>query len=998
MGCSVLSVNVSVGYNSSPSSLSVTLVEDTANGDSFVVPDIPSIWSFSLPAGGVGAPIFYDSIDLNPTDFNNSNVPFYFCGICTNWSAATRDIGGRTISVSLTDVREILGGVQCLLNGFALSQNIGAGTPRYTGVDNIVDIFGYYNYGLESGRNEYGIHWDKIKDALEACRVRLYDMYFEFYFTGDTFNDAPSFYRINDDIIDVISLVQKVCQDSGSDFVTIARQCADDVIVVEFRGIQRLDTNPLTQQEINNFITARDSIVSYAKVGREHKNEPTSNVIIGGMKNSNYVAYPAEYKSEFHLTDREVGEETVQIEDYNAFPSDIKIRLFGGTTTMITDNPDGTGLTSSEKTYTVNSGAIYPCWGFMPDDYSYPLIEPFLPLDHLVFDKTTATYAEAKGRIPLCRLDVQMFPVRQVVHNDVFLEGDGDSDERPFAYLAEYSITDTDVAGWTRGLPLNTEVLRASLHSQEVFWNIYRMYYPEIAEALSVPMTNFSMVLAYVNATLNEGFAPDLRKLYPQFMIGDENAIEDLKGDLLAAEVDSKIAKSATEWAQITEQIDNVASLLRHFRVMLHELVREYALQYMGKKFIVCLPKSAIMQRIWGGLEVPTRVEKPEIEYVVDQRGFWETIPTEFDGLDQNGTPSSGELEIRSRFMMEDGRFISAAAIDWKPQGNINFNSNNINKIMFQSIPVTEFRPNKFASGNPEYVFVTCTVNQLIKRPDLALVELPRQINFDPTDANADYMLGEGDWDDENLASRQGVLKYLFYFFKRNPEFILALYTCSDALEIPYEQYAKEVMEKWAEQISLHESTPFKNEFSTEFLMDLKAVVIPLTSTWVSYGPWYADYASAQGVCRVEVDQSLVPWNYYTPQDLDPDEESDEYTAMERLDLAGQERLGRTISDIEYMDTAVITVAGFPEYGPASKLGFNSNLTTISVDFGIGGINTTYNFATYSARPGTFRKAEYDNLSKARIETRSQLHEPLNVNLMYNIFGPGYYGTNQFKG
>src|SRR4051812_28341371 len=86
MGASVLSSNMTLGFNGTASSLSLTLVEDTVNGDAFLFPEIPSLWAFSLPRGGVGAPTLYNpGVSLQPASFEGSNVPFYFCGICTNY-------------------------------------------------------------------------------------------------------------------------------------------------------------------------------------------------------------------------------------------------------------------------------------------------------------------------------------------------------------------------------------------------------------------------------------------------------------------------------------------------------------------------------------------------------------------------------------------------------------------------------------------------------------------------------------------------------------------------------------------------------------------------------------------------------------------------------------------------------------------------------------------------------------------------------------------------
>lgn len=237
MGATILSVSSTLGFNGQPSSLTLTLVEDIENGDLFVAPDVPSVWAVSFPKGGVGTDPLDSSLSPLPNGFNSTN--FYFCGICTAWTEIEENVRGKTISVTLTDPRELMSGVQCLLNGFALSQSIGTGSPRFTGVENIVDIFGYYNYGMESDRNEFGMEWSKIRTVLQNIRVEVNDIWMEFTFTGDAFNNVPSYYRVPDESVDLVGLLSKVTKDGGSDFLTIGRKLSSNGLVVEIRGIRR---------------------------------------------------------------------------------------------------------------------------------------------------------------------------------------------------------------------------------------------------------------------------------------------------------------------------------------------------------------------------------------------------------------------------------------------------------------------------------------------------------------------------------------------------------------------------------------------------------------------------------------------------------------------------------------------------------------------------------------------------------------------------------------
>ena len=1050
MNASIININLSQGFNSTPGSLSLTLIED--KGDDFFEPDTPSVWAMSLPKGGVGSVVFpSSSIDLQPDGFSHSNVPFYFCGICTSWTKNIVDSGGRTISVSVVDTREILRGIQCLISGFSLSQNIGTGSeeepiPRYQLVDNVIDCFGYWDYGMESGNNEFGMPWNKIRSSILASGVTINDINIEFTFSGTAFFNTPDWYRIDGSTTDILSLVSRVCADGGSDLVVISRKINTNTILVEFKAIRRANFNPLTQIELQSFLDAREGMVESANIGKEYRNEPTSNIIIGGMKNSNYLALPSELKSQFNskpgtevsysfvnptdgvtysgkqsftsansagkeyfknnitaqFSNAVISEEARQIADWDSFPHDIITRLFGGMTRQFSSDVVGNAISVEQNNYDVDSGSIFPFWGFSPGgeangsskESSYPLIEPFLPLDHLVLDRQSELYANITQKIPLVKIVIDNFNVRQVQHTDVFLNGDGDSDLRPFAKLdrdsnnnINYVLNSVDIPGHTRGLPLNTEILRAALSGEDTFFTIYGIYFPEIAKTLGFRRINWDAILKYVETFNALDNIPDLKSInINEYMI---SSIEEAEANKDVVTTNGRVSKSDANLINASAK-KYKKNILNNFTQIIYNKVKEYAEQYVGRQFVVCLPKSTIMNRIWNGEEVPTRVEKPEIEYVVTDRGYWETIPTDFDGLeDDDSISTDAELQIKRRFQAEDGRFYSMAIMEWQPRGNISFSSNGFTKAMFQDLPVSEFRPNRIASGNTEFIFISCSVAQMIRRPDLALVTLPSAVRFDPNDLATRFADMEASPTSSNSTGIAGdkVLKFLWYSLKYDNLARSLFKEVASANGIPFYSYASSVLKKWKDDLR-RDITGLFNKFdmASDIVMDLKGVVIPLTSTWVSYGPWFANNTQAKGMVSIDIDTSLVPWNFERPIG----------SWDENLNAAGVEKLERSISITDYVDNAAITVAGFPEFGISDNLGFNSNLTTISIGFGIDGIKTTYVLSTFSARPGTYRKSDYDDISKVIIDSRKTLSDVQNINIIQTITGESY-GVNTFR-
>lgn len=987
MGCSIVNASASCGFNSVATSLDVTLVEDIVNDDAFVDPVVPSIYAFSFPRGGVGAELFpSDELNLNPADSSASNVPFYFTGIVTGYRKDIKNVGGKFVNVSLADPREVLSGVICLTSGFALSNDVGVGTSdeegllgglpevtpgvttRFGDVDNVIDCFGYFNYGMESERNVYGMPWNKVKLAIESARVTLFGMNFEFSFVGDAFNKTPDWYRIEEETIDLMSLVSKVAQDGGADFVVNAKKANTTTCLVVFGSIKRSDLDPLTQNEINDFINSRMDIVDTASIGREFRNEPTYNVVIGDRRNSNYVAWPTENVPKFH-------------DHYLYFPPDCETRFFGSGdgATVDFDVPDS-NLEALDATITedMDIGSIFPFWGFMPDSQD-PLIEPLLILDHVSFREDYDGFQ--RETIPLVKLERVFRTVRTVNHTAVFLEWDNDSDSRPFGVITDTKTNQAEnQEGYLRALPLNTDILRAAMQNEYLFYYAYRMYYPDIADGLRFP-------------------AIDTQGIYDIYIANENTPLKDI---------------DPSEFLLTEFKITNSNHLM--LRRQIYQWVLEYANTHMGRQFIVCLPTSQIMRRIWNDDPVPTDVGLPTIEYVVSDLGYWENLPADFDGLSDSSSTDDNEVQIRERFMSEDGRFAAMAVVNRYPEGNgsylsVGSDDEQKTEVMLQDIPVSEFRPNRIANVTPDRVFVSCGVAQLQKRPDLCSVTLPSTIHFDPRDTyyerlnhslpSLSALTNEIDTSKHWLFSYGRIAEMLTKLFRKD-EYLIDLLDVATVDEVGFD--ISEVINNWAQKMVGVYNYSLSYSGSAEVVLDLEAVIIPLISNWESYGPWYARSSYTDGMAGLDIDPSLVPWNFPRPDaediadSLPPDVVAGLLNSVgsdwdQNLNTAGEEKLLRSLSKTTYVDSATISVCGFPELGPSVAYGFNSNLTGISVSLDIGAIKTVYTFATYNKKPGTYRKLDHDNASRARRGFKTQSPETINFNP--NVATRG--GTNHFS-
>lgn len=967
--CPIVDLSASVGLNSQASSLTVTIAEDPDNdlyfafqdtqfpgAEDLIVrqtgyePEIPSLWAISLPKGSSTngsniLPNFGTNDQLQPNAFVNTTCPFYFAGILTSYDITDRSSSGKTISLTISDPRELMSHIQVLLGSFAMTQVLTDGEPRYTGFTNVIDVFGAYSGGFDSERNEYGMLWSKIKTVLEDVRVTLYNINFEFYFTGDAFLNAPNWYRVQDETIDLLALVQKICNDAGSDLFVYTRKITNNTAIVEFRSIKRAKDNDITRGEINTFINARNSIVDAVNIGVEFRNEPTSKIVVGGPRNKNYVAYPGDYNPEWHIN-------ISGIEDYEAFPDDIKYRMHIPVSGDATENG--------------RSGAIYPYWGMSPSG-DIPMAEPFISLDHLSFDIEAQEFAQVRSRVPLCKIDTYNPMVRNRPHYNTFLQGDEEPDRREFGYLSEYLLQYSgSLPGYVRGLPLNTEVIRAASVSKNFFDTVYSMYYPDIALSFGMSAINWEEMFKYSIASSG---VPDIKQY---------------------ANIGYVVP---TNWLQVVTNgaiSDGYSTLRKAGRILdsawdkIYELVKGYSEEYYGKQFMVCLPKSTIMNRIRSGQSVPTNPDRPDIEYTVDNRGYWEDIPSEFDGISPSGTRSDQEEQIRRKFMAEDNRFFAMAVMDVKPSGNASFNANGINKAMLEQLPTSEFRPNRIAETTPDYVCISASIEQLVKTPDIAILNLPTYVEFDPTNGITQLNIyGSEDLtlDDEEMVKYSTILR-MFKIAEAKDDFaklIFGTLFTSNGIKL-----------KWAMDVAEHYNmnrTPSKlietphsvnsSVLDRERVLDLKGVIVPLTSRWSTYGPYYYTDGSAGRNIAFDIDDSLVPWNFNRAP------AGSGWYAV--IDEAGNEKKELSRADLQKVTTARISVAGFPEFGPGDRIttGKNSNFNSISVQFGAGGIKTTYTLGTYAQRPGTYRKYDFDNVSRARVDNRPMMPDIINENLTY---------------
>src|SRR6185312_6945592 len=248
LGASVVSFNSEIGWGSTPSVLTLTLVEDPAQNQHFTKPD-------------PGTPVVFS--------YGN----FSFGGIIQKWTEIHNLSMNPGYEVVVNDPREILEGAQVILSEY--------GGPT-EGVPNLINAYGAYEFGF-SGLTDQGIPWNSVLPVLEDSVLTLNG----YQFTVDYSNlpKAPFYYVMPGLNESVLSLISTVCFDGGCDFIVNMTQSPQkkggpkNVITIDV--IFRVNQSPSANSSILKYVNANTNIQSYT-YGKELRNEPVAAFLMGG--------------------------------------------------------------------------------------------------------------------------------------------------------------------------------------------------------------------------------------------------------------------------------------------------------------------------------------------------------------------------------------------------------------------------------------------------------------------------------------------------------------------------------------------------------------------------------------------------------------------------------------------------------------------------------------------------------------------------------------------
>mgnify|MGYP000204835575 CR=1 FL=1 len=127
-------------------------------------------------------------------------------------------------------------------------------------------------------------------------------------------------------------------------------------------------------------------------------------------------------------------------------------------------------------------------------------------------------------------------------------------------------------------------------------------------------------------------------------------------------------------------------------------------------------------------------------------------------------------------------------------------------------------------------------------------------------------------------------------------------------------------------------------------------VYVPTRSKYLRYGPVFSETTgpTSEGRLEIEVDDGFCPWEFGG------------YTVM--LD-AMQIKCDNQSSTVREVQTADVSIAGFPEFSIGESLGRNSNINNININIGIDGVSTQYQLQSFLRKFGELSKEDLAKIS-----------------------------------
>lgn len=288
LGASISNWSLNIGWNTQQGGMTVQLVEDPDNGDSFTFPTI-------------GSSTFFRYTD------EDGNVVFEYGGLIQSWEQINAQEGKPIYQVSIVDPREVLAGAPVI---------IGAYNGNTKSVWNLINAYGFmeddtFGTGFGGARvNEGGMPWNLIRTAISVITSANPSIAPQYggplFFRGEVYRVdlsslplAPNFYRIGGTHAYLLDMIDQLCNEAGHDYYIKLVDVPNLGNVIKINTVSR-KLQPVLGK-IAAFIGDGTNTVN-SRRGQELRNEVTSAFLVGGNVTALYQVYGPEGGNEVQPT------------------------------------------------------------------------------------------------------------------------------------------------------------------------------------------------------------------------------------------------------------------------------------------------------------------------------------------------------------------------------------------------------------------------------------------------------------------------------------------------------------------------------------------------------------------------------------------------------------------------------------------------------------------------------------------------------------------------
>lgn len=270
LGAYVANINSSLGLAQSPSTCTVTLVEDEC----------------------VTPPVLFEPPDMGVFETVTAGQ-FSFAGVITGYQQDLANIGGRQITVNMSDPREIMKSIPIII---APGYRAVAAQIEDTGCS-VIDAFGAYDddeSGINfSGWNQAGMRYEDIARAFKGGSVERFGILFQvptqfgkafgvtyFFNLDEVTTKVDPGYRVNTNLINVADFIQELASRHSFDWFveSVFNQSkgrVDVTVKIIDRSVDNIDL------DLDDFLAANSGFVQSAQRGFELRNEVSCAVLLG---------------------------------------------------------------------------------------------------------------------------------------------------------------------------------------------------------------------------------------------------------------------------------------------------------------------------------------------------------------------------------------------------------------------------------------------------------------------------------------------------------------------------------------------------------------------------------------------------------------------------------------------------------------------------------------------------------------------------------------------